>query len=71
MPLIQVTVAQGRRPEQLHALGVALTDAAQDTLNAPRDTIRVIITEVSPDHWFTGGQSLAARRAGAAGELQP
>jgi 4-oxalocrotonate tautomerase len=66
MPLIQVTLAAGRTPEQLHALGTALTDAAEQALGAPRETIRVVLHECEPEHWFVGGASLLERRANAA-----
>jgi 4-oxalocrotonate tautomerase len=62
MPLIQVSLAEGRSPEQLRALGEALTTAAEQTLGAPRATIRVVLTEVEPEHWFVGGETLAALR---------
>ena len=63
MPLIQVTLAKGRTPEQLRALGQALTDAAEQAIGAKRETIRVGITECEPEHWFAGGETLAELRA--------
>jgi 4-oxalocrotonate tautomerase len=59
MPLIQVSLARGRTPEQLRALGDALTATVEDTLGVERSTVRV----VEPDHWFVGGETLAERRA--------
>jgi 4-oxalocrotonate tautomerase len=66
MPLIQVTLAEGRSPEQLHELGTALTRAAEEALGAKRETVRVVITECEPEHWFVGGESLAQLRASGA-----
>lgn len=63
MPLIQVTLAEGRSPEQLDALGKALTDAAEQAIGAPRGTIRVVLSECKPEHWFAAGESLAELRA--------
>ena len=63
MPLIQVTLAKGRTPEQLDALGKALTAAAEQAIGARRETIRVVLTECEPAHWFAGGQSLTTLRA--------
>lgn len=63
MPLIQVTIGTGRTPEQLHALGQALTGAAEQALGAKRESIRVVITECAPEHWFVGGETLAELRA--------
>jgi 4-oxalocrotonate tautomerase len=62
MPLIEVTLARGRSPEQLEALGQALTKAAQDTVNAKPEAVRVVLRECEPEHWFVGGESLAALR---------
>lgn len=63
MPLIQVTLAKGRSPEQLRALGEALTTAAEETVGAKRESIRVVMTECEPELWFAGGESLADLRA--------
>jgi 4-oxalocrotonate tautomerase len=63
MPLIQVTIGRGRTPEQLQALGQALTDAAEQALGAKRESIRVVLTECEPEHWFVGGETLADLRA--------
>jgi len=63
MPLIQVTLAKGRTPEQLHALGQALTDAAEQAIGAKRESIRVVLTECEPELWFAGGETLAELRA--------
>ncbi|MDN5861155.1 MAG: 4-oxalocrotonate tautomerase family protein [Pseudonocardia sp.] len=62
MPLIQVTLAKGRTPEQLRALGQALTAAAEQAIGARRESIRVVLTECEPELWFAGGESLADLR---------
>lgn len=73
MPLVNVHMAQGRSPEQKKALMAAITDAVVDTLDAPRDSVRVWITEMSNLDYMAGGelladkqQRLAAERAAAA-----
>jgi 4-oxalocrotonate tautomerase len=63
MPLIQVTLARGRTPEQLAALGKALTEAAMDSIGAKPESIRVVLRECEPEHWFVGGESMAELRA--------
>lgn len=72
MPLVNVHMARGRGPEQKKALMAAITDAVVETLDAPRDSVRVWITEVSDLDYMAGGelladkqQRLAAERAGA------
>ena len=36
MPLVQITLARGRTPEQLAALGEAVTAAVEESVGAPR-----------------------------------
>lgn len=63
MPLIQVTLARGRSPEQLKALGEALTKAAEESIGAKPESVRVVLNECEPELWFVGGESLADLRA--------
>jgi 4-oxalocrotonate tautomerase len=56
MPLIEVTMIEGRTPEAKRALMRRLTDAAEETLGAPRATVRVVIREVPAAHWAVGGE---------------
>ena len=63
MPLVQITLARGRTAEQLQALGEAVTAAVHEAVDAPRENVRVVITECEPEHWFVGGESLAELRA--------
>jgi 4-oxalocrotonate tautomerase len=63
MPLVQITLARGRTPEQLEALGAAVTAAVNASIGAPLENVRVVVTECEPEHWFVGGESLAALRA--------
>lgn len=74
MPLIEVTLGEGRSPEQLRSLISALTNAAHEAVDAPVDSIRVVLREVPLTHWAAGDVTLAERRAGgtpaAAGTAQ-
>ena len=64
MPLIEVTMVEGRSADQLRALISALTTAAVDTVDAPRETVRVVVREVPATHWAAGDVTIAERRAG-------
>ncbi|HOJ02910.1 MAG TPA: 2-hydroxymuconate tautomerase [Bacteroidota bacterium] len=57
MPIIVAHILEGRDAEQKRALIRALTDAAMQTLNAPADTVRVIISEMGKDEYGIGGKS--------------
>ncbi|CCH74207.1 2-hydroxymuconate tautomerase [Nostocoides australiense] len=63
MPFIDVTLAEGRSPEQLRTLITKLTDAAVEAVGAPRESIRVVLREVPPTHWAAGDVTIAERRA--------
>jgi 4-oxalocrotonate tautomerase len=64
MPLIQVTMVEGRTLEQKHALIHNLSTAMSDTLEVPLERIRVAIYEVSADEWGVGGQPFSVARPG-------
>lgn len=63
MPLIQVTIADGRTDEQKKALLTAVTAAVHETIDAPIDSIRVWITEMPGTHYMAAGELLADKRA--------
>ena len=64
MPFIDVSIAEGRTPEQVRALIHELTLAAHRAVDAPIDNIRVVIREVPHEHWAAGDVTIAERRAG-------
>jgi 4-oxalocrotonate tautomerase len=61
MPLIEVTLAEGRSAEQLRALISRLTEAVVETGVAPKQSVRVIVREVPPTHWAAADETLAER----------
>lgn len=63
MPIIEVTLLEGRSPEAKEALVSSLTAAAVSAIGAPVESVRVILREVPPAHFAVGGESIAARRA--------
>ena len=67
MPLVEVTLVEGRSPEQLRALVSALTDAVESAVAAPRPSIRVVLREVPATHWAAGDVTVAERREAGGG----
>ncbi len=61
MPLIEVTLVEGRTPEQLRALMSGLTRAASEAVDAPLESVRVVVREVPATHWAAGGVTIAER----------
>jgi len=64
MPLIQVTMVEGRTTEQKHALIRNLSASMAETLEVPLERIRVAIYEISADEWGIGGEPFAVARPG-------
>lgn len=55
MPIIDVSLLEGRTAETKTTLMRELTEVAERVLGVPRESIRVILREVPPEHWAVGG----------------
>jgi 4-oxalocrotonate tautomerase len=66
MPLIQVTMIEGRTAEQKRALLDAITQVVQDTVDAPLDSIRAWVVDVPAEQFMSAGTLTADRRRAAA-----
>ncbi len=64
MPLVEVTLIEGRTPEQLRSLIHEVHEAVVRSVGAPPQNVRVIVREVAPTHWAAGDVTVAERRAG-------
>lgn len=62
MPFIQINILEGRTPEKKERLIREVTDLVSDVLDAPVESIRVLIQEVQPEHWGIAGESVKKRR---------
>ena len=63
MPIIDVTLIDGRPPELKATLIRELTDAAERVLGVPRASIRVLLRELPAENWGVGGESKAPPRS--------
>jgi 4-oxalocrotonate tautomerase len=59
MPLVEVTLAQGRSGDQVRALIHEVHEAVLRTVNTRSEHIRVIVREVPRSHWATGDLTLS------------
>ena len=59
MPLVEVTLVEGRTPEQLRTLISRLTAAVVDSVGAPKENVRVVLREVPATHWAAGDVTIA------------
>jgi|tagenome__1003787_1003787.scaffolds.fasta_scaffold20951315_2 4-oxalocrotonate tautomerase len=62
MPIINVNLAQGHTAEQLQNLMAGISRVAVESLAVPESAIRVLVHEVDPAMWFSGGQTLEDKR---------
>ncbi len=63
MPLIQITILEGRAVAQKHRLLREITALVSEVLEAPKERIRVCINEVPPDNWGIAGEPASVVRA--------
>ena len=62
MPLVQISIIEGRSPEQKEKLISAITDAVNKSIQAPPAAIRVLINEMPAAHWGVAGVSKAKQQ---------
>ena len=61
MPIVEVTLAEGRSPEKIRALITAVTNAVCESVDSPKSSVRVVVREVPKTHWAAGDVTLAER----------
>lgn len=60
MPTIQCFIVEGSSDSDKHQLIAALTQAVVTAVDAPIDSVRVILSELAPSHFGVGGVAVAA-----------
>jgi 4-oxalocrotonate tautomerase len=61
MPLVEVTLIEGRSPESVRALISNVTEAVVASVGSPKESVRVIVREIPPTHWAAGDVTIAER----------
>jgi 4-oxalocrotonate tautomerase len=59
MPIVQISMIQGRTAEKKEELIKKVTDAIVDALRIPKDRVRIILNEVSKENLGYGGVPLS------------
>ena len=59
MPLIEITLGEGRDPDQVRSLIHEVHEAVLRTVNTRPEHVRIIVREVPRTHWATGDVTLA------------
>jgi len=57
MPIAQIQILEGRSTDQVRTLMRSVTVAIVESLGVKAENVRVIVTEVSKDHWGIGGST--------------
>lgn len=55
MPIIHVQILEGRPKEKVAEVIRNITHTVAETLDAPTESIRVLVTEVPKTHWGIAG----------------
>ncbi len=63
MPIAHIYILEGRTVQQKAKAIAAVTEALSQTLDSPKDRIRVLLHETSPDHWGIAGAPASAPKA--------
>ena len=59
MPVVQITMLQGRTVEQKRRIAKRVTDVMVEDAGARREGITVVFNEVSKESYATGGELMA------------
>ena len=55
MPIVDITLIEGRAAEKKRALIWEVTDTVERVLGVPRESIRVVLREVPAEHYGVAG----------------
>jgi 4-oxalocrotonate tautomerase len=55
MPIVNIQILEGRTPEKVKSLIASVTDTVSKELDAPKERIRVLVTEIPSTHWGIAG----------------
>lgn len=56
MPIVQVDLLEGRSPERIAALIREVSEAVAHSLDAPLESVRVVVREMQEHQYGVGGQ---------------
>jgi len=61
MPIINVQLIEGREEKKIAEVIENITNTVSETLDAPKETIRVIVTEIPKSHWGKAGKPMSEK----------
>ena len=63
MPIVKVSMASGRTPEQKKSAALEITDTLVRHCGAHAEHIYVVFDDVSPDNWIVNRETITERKA--------
>lgn len=70
MPIVTITLMKGRPPEKIQDMTRAVSHAIADAIDAPIETVRVMVTEMEEHQYAVGGRPIAEVKAERAAGAQ-
>ena len=62
MPIVTISMMEGREPEKIEKMIAAVSDAVAISLDAPLETVRVMVNEMQEHQWGVGGKPMRVVR---------
>ncbi|PLR77010.1 4-oxalocrotonate tautomerase [Bacillus sp. V3-13] len=59
MPIINIQIQEGRPREKIAEIIQNVTNTVSETLDAPKENIRVLVTEIPKTHWGKAGKPMS------------
>ena len=59
MPIIHVNLIEGRPKEKIAEVIENITKTVSETLDAPVENVRVLVTEIPKTHWGKAGEPIS------------
>ncbi|MCM3116959.1 4-oxalocrotonate tautomerase [Neobacillus sp. MER 74] len=59
MPIVNIQILEGRPEEKVKELIHNVTEVVSTTLGAPKENVRILVSEVPKTHWGIGGISVS------------
>lgn len=56
MPLVHIDLMEGRQPERIERMITEVSEAIARSLEAPIETVRIVINEMQPHQYGIGGR---------------
>lgn len=63
MPIVQISMVEGRPEEKIDKMITSVSEAISTSLDAPIESVRVIVNEMRPHQYGIGGRPYTVVRA--------